>query len=68
MSKVNLNEALKELEAIALWFDVQENADVEEGLKKIKAGAALIKTAKARLKEVENEFEEVKKELESEGE
>jgi exodeoxyribonuclease VII small subunit len=66
MPKVRLNEALEKLEAITRWFETQENADVEEGLKKIKEGAALIKESKARLKEVENEFEEVKKELEEE--
>jgi len=66
MTKTNLKESLEKLEAITRWFDSQENADVEEGLKKIKEGAALIKASKFRLKEVENEFEEVKKELETE--
>lgn len=59
--KINLNETLKKLEAISLWFDSSREIDVEEGLKKVKEGAALIKQSKARLALIENEFEEVKK-------
>ena len=63
-NEVNLKQTLEQLETIVRWFDDQEEADVEEGLKKVKEGAVLLKAAKARLKEVENEFEEVKKDLE----
>lgn len=62
--KVNLNEALKKLEAIASWFESRREVDVEEGLKKVKEGAALAKDVKSRLKEIENEFEEVRRGLE----
>lgn len=66
MSKqVNLSESLKKLEEVVAWFEEQEEVDVEEGLKKVKAGALLIRESRDRLKQVENEFEEVKKELES---
>lgn len=58
-----MSESLKRLEEIAKWFEMQEEIDVEEGLKKVKEGARLIKISKERLKKVENEFEEVKKEL-----
>lgn len=62
--QMNLNEALKRLQEINEWFDNQEDADVEEWLKKIKEGVALVKASRSRLKEVENEFAEIKKELE----
>lgn len=62
--KVNLNDALKKLEAIAAWFESRREVDVEEGLKKVKEGAGLIVGVKSRLKEIENEFEEVKRGLE----
>ena len=64
MSKTNLSESLKKLEEVVAWFEEQEEVDVEEGLKKVKAGALLIRESRDRLKQVENEFEEVKKELE----
>lgn len=57
---------LKRLEEVAHWFDAQKEIDVEEGLKKVKEGAALIKILKQKLAKVENEFREVKKELEVE--
>ncbi|MEN8252250.1 MAG: exodeoxyribonuclease VII small subunit [Patescibacteria group bacterium] len=62
--KENLTKSLKEIEEIVQWFEVQDEVDVEEGIKKVKEGAGLIKDSKKRLKEIENEFEEVKKELE----
>jgi exonuclease VII small subunit len=65
VKKTNLGESLKRLEDIVGWFDAQQEADVEQGLEKVKEGAALIKESKARLREVENEFEEVKKDLEA---
>lgn len=65
--KVNLTKSLKELEAIAEWFDSQEEVDVEEGLTKVKEAAKLIKSSKARLAEIENEFQEVEKEISDES-
>jgi exonuclease VII small subunit len=64
--KDNITASLKELEKIISWFEAQESVDVEEGLKKVKDGAALIKELKAKLKKSENEFEEIKKQLEDE--
>lgn len=64
MKQSSLGESLKKLEAIAEWFETQEEIDVEKALEKVKEGVALIKESKTRLKEVENEFEVVKKELE----
>ncbi len=65
MKKTHLSESLKKLEDIVGWFDTQREADVEQGLEKVKEGILLIKESKARLREVENEFQEVKKELET---
>ncbi len=58
-----ITESLETLESIVRWFDAQEAVDVEEGIEKVKQGAALIKDLKGRLKRVENEFEEIKKDL-----
>ncbi len=63
MTKKGIKEKLNELEQIAAWFEKQKDVDVEEGLKRVKEGAALIKDLKGRLREVENEFEEIKKGL-----
>ena len=60
-----IQEELKELEALAAWFEKEEDFDVELGLKKVKEGAALAKKLKARLKEVENEFRELEGDLTS---
>ena len=62
--KIKISESLDKLEEIVDWFETQEDVDVEEGLKKVKEGAAIIKTLKARLKGVETEFNEIKRELE----
>ena len=64
----NLNSNLKRLSEITVWFDDQEEIDVEEGLKKVKEAVSLIKESRGRLKEIENEFEEIKKEIEPEEE
>jgi len=64
-SKDTLAESLKKIEAIAQWFDDQEEIDVEKGLAKVKEGAALIKESKKKLKEVQNDFAEVKKSLDA---
>jgi len=61
--KTNIKESLKELEAIAGWFESQKELDVEEGLKRVRDGVALIKDLKGRIKEVENEFREIKRSL-----
>jgi hypothetical protein len=45
------------------WFELQEELDIEEGLKKAKEAAFIIKETRAILKESENEFEEIKKGL-----
>jgi exodeoxyribonuclease VII small subunit len=62
-----IKDSLKKLEAIAAWFDQQEEVDVEQGLQKVKEGTALIKELKTKLKQVETEFEEIKKDLDEEG-
>lgn len=62
--KINISESLGRLEEIVDWFEKQEDVDVEEGLKKVKEGAAIIKVLKTRLKEVETEFSEIRRELE----
>ena len=61
--QINLSECLKRLSEIADWFDQQQNADIEEGLLKVKEAAVLIKASKQRLEAIENEFQEVKKEI-----
>ena len=63
-NKTNLNETLKKLAQIVLWFESQEDLDVEKGLEYVKAGAALIKSSRERLTEIENEFKEIKKDIE----
>lgn len=60
----NLSESLGKLEAIAEWFDEQEEVDIEEGLAKVKEAAELIKDSRGRLAEIENEFLEIRKEVE----
>lgn len=67
MTKENIGESIKKLEAIVEWFDSQEEVDVEKGLEKVREGATLIKDSRIRLKELENVFEEVKKDLEEEA-
>lgn len=59
----NLSSNLKRLSEITEWFDNQEEADVEEGLNKVKEAVELIKASKGRLKNIENEFKEIKKEI-----
>lgn len=59
-----LKDSLKKLEEIVAWFDSQEEADIEEGLEKVKEGAELIKESRKQLEKLENEFEKVKGDLE----
>ena len=61
---VKISESLGKLEEIVNWFEKQTDVDVEEGLKKVKEGAAIIKALKVRLKKVETEFSEIRHELE----
>lgn len=63
VKKSDISESLKKLEALASWFERENDIDVEEGLKKVKEGAELIKELKLRIAEVTNEFEEIKKDL-----
>lgn len=64
--KVNLKESLSKLNNIVLWFDEQEEVDVELGLEKVKEGAKLIKICRKRLSEVENEFKEIQRDMDKE--
>lgn len=64
-TKTSLASDLKKLEDINSWFDKQEEVDLEQGLLKVKEGAALIKQSRSKLKDIENEFEEIKAEIES---
>jgi exonuclease VII small subunit len=65
--KDTIQTQLKELEAIAEWFDKGEELDVEEGLAKVKQGADLVKKLKARIRDVENEFREIEADLTEEA-
>jgi exonuclease VII small subunit len=65
-SSENLKENLNELKKIVDWFENQEEVDVEEGLEKVRRGAALVKATKVRLGEIENEFAEIQRDIESE--
>lgn len=62
-TEANLNDQLNELQTIADWFDDQDQVNVEEGLKKVKAAVGLIRSSQERLRDLENEFAEIKKEL-----
>jgi hypothetical protein len=64
---IDLGKNLKKLDAIAEWFDEQEEVDIEEGLAKVKEAATLIKESRGRLAEVENTFLEIKKEIEQDS-
>ena len=61
--KETISQSLSKLESIIEWFDEQSEVHVEEGLKKVREGAALVRDLKARLKVVENEFRELKRDL-----
>lgn len=66
MEELNLTKILKRLEEINVWFDQQQELDIEQGLEKVKEGMLLVKTSRQRLKQIENEFEEIKKDLNDE--
>jgi len=61
--KNSVSESLSELEKITRWFDAQKEVDVEEGMTKVREGAALVKELEKRLSEIDNEFRELKKDL-----
>ncbi len=61
--KDSISQSLDKLEGIIRWFDEQDQVDVQEGLAKVREGAALVKDLRGKLKTVENEFEELKKDL-----
>lgn len=63
--KNNIQTELAKLETIVQWFEKQEELDLEEGLKKVREGAAIATELKGKLKAVENEFQELKKELDN---
>lgn len=67
-NKDSISQSLSRLEKIVAWFDEQSEVQVEEGLKKVREGAALIQDLRGRLKQVENEFIELKKDLASDEE
>jgi exodeoxyribonuclease VII small subunit len=62
--ETQFQKSLDELQKIADWFGEQEQINIEEGLTKVREGAALVKQLKTRLAEVENEFVEIQKDLE----
>jgi len=61
--KINLKDSLNKLNEITVWFENQEEVDVEAGLEKLKEGAELVKVCKKRLSEIENEFEQIQREV-----
>lgn len=63
LQRINLTEELKNVEAIAKWFENQETVDLELGLVKIHEASKLIQSLKSRLAEIENEFVDIKKNL-----
>ena len=62
--KSDLKTGLARLTEIARWFDDREDADIEDGLQKVKEAASIIAETKKRLKDIENDFEEIKKDIE----
>lgn len=61
--KINLKESLGRLNEIVLWFEDQDEVDVEAGLEKVKEGSKLVKDCKTRLSQIENEFEIIQREI-----
>ncbi len=57
--KINFSEELKELEAIADWFE-SENVNLDQALLKIERGMELAVRLKHHLQTVENQVETVK--------
>lgn len=65
--QINLKDSIKKLNQIVLWFESQEEIDIEAGLEKVKEGAMIVKVCKKRLVEIENEFEQIQRETEGEN-
>jgi exonuclease VII small subunit len=65
-NQTNIDETLKKLERIALWFETESEPNLEEGLKRIEEAAQLLEASRNRLGEIENRFVEVKKILDRE--
>ncbi|MEA3296022.1 MAG: exodeoxyribonuclease VII small subunit [Patescibacteria group bacterium] len=63
MAQNKLKDSLKKLKEIIVWFDNQEEIDVETALEKVKQGVVLIKESRGQLKQLENEFEKVKQDI-----
>lgn len=63
MAQNKLKDSLKKLKEIVVWFDNQEEIDVETALEKVKQGVVLIKESRGQLKQLENEFEKVKQDI-----
>ncbi len=63
MAQNKLKDSLKKLKEIVVWFDKQEEIDVETALEQVKQGVVLIKESREQLKELENEFEKVKQDI-----
>jgi hypothetical protein len=63
-NKSEISEKVKKLEQIAAWFESQKEANVEEGLEKVREAGGLIKELEGQLAEVENEFSEIRGEIE----
>ena len=62
--KVDFAKAFEELEAITRWFE-QEDADLDEGLKKFERGLELAAACKERLAEVETKVKDIKKKFDA---
>lgn len=67
MNTKNLNNNLKRLSEICMWFNNRAEIDIEKDLELVKEASSLIKESREQLKEVENKFEEIKKEIEPES-
>lgn len=61
--QINLTKSLEKLNEIVVWFEKQDDVDVEAGLEKVREATILIKNSKGRLAEIENEFKEIEKEV-----
>lgn len=64
-SQFSLTAAMKQLEAINLWFQ-GETVDLDEALTKLQEAHQLTKQIKARLTEVENKFIALKQDFQPE--
>ena len=57
---LDFKSKLKDLEEIVLWFEKQKDADIEEGIEKVKLGVIIAKELEKYLQDVENEFNQIK--------